>query len=323
MSAAGTYATLDSNNLIPMFEELYEPQLAGQWAMQLGRLVPSTMGTETYGSLGGAPELSEMTGDDKPEEGEAQYTYLLTNKEYAVSQRIRELDMRRDKLGQLETRIGEMADKAADHWNGLAATLLINGSSSGYTSYDGATFYSATHNESGTAQKNVVTASEIPDLNIGTATAPTPDEAAKVIQGMIGWQYLYTDDKGTYANGNARSFLFVVGTAALWAPFSYAANATNLTSGASNPVAGMKSKGINIDVLLIPQLSSLTTTVQCFRTDARNKPLILQEEVPLEPAVTTKASDEYVKFRRYIFSLYTSRRAGFGNWRAATRGVLS
>jgi phage major head subunit gpT-like protein len=319
MATAGTYSTLDNNNLIGLFDQMYEQQLNGLWAAKVGMVMPSDSLTETYGWLGGAPTLDELKGEGITEEGLKQFSYTLTNKEYAKALKFREVDMRRDKLGQIQARIGELADKAADHWNSLVATLITGNG----LAYDGQNFFDTDHDESGTSQVNAVTASQIADLNIGTATAPTPDEAAKVIAGMIGYFYTYTDDKGSEINGNAKSFTFMVGTVNLWAPLMHAAKALMLTSGASNPVQGLLADGINIDVRLVPALSAGTTYVYAFRNDSRVKPFILQEEVAIDPQMTDANSDEYKKFRRFLFSIYTSRAAGYGRWQSAMRATLS
>jgi phage major head subunit gpT-like protein len=323
MATSGTYAFLDNKNLIGMFDEMYEAQLNSMWARDIGMIVNSNMETETYGWLGGAPVLEELKGEAKTIDGLNKFTYTLRNKEYAVQMLIKELDLRRDKLSMIEKRIGDLSQKAADHWNTLAATLLTNGATSGYNSYDGTTFFSASHSESGTAQKNLVTSSELADLNVGTATAPTPDEAAKVVQALIGHFYTFTDDKGSAINGTAKSFSIYVGTVPLWSAFSTAVSANNLTSGASNPVIGLRASGVTVDVKLIPALSASTDKVYAFRNDSIVKPLILQEEVPLDPQMTDTSSDEYKKFRRFIFSLYTSRAAGYGRWQSAIRATLS
>lgn len=319
----GTYAFLDNKNLIPLFQTIYEQQLNGLWARDLGTVINSTMGVESYGWLGAAPSLELLTSDDKPEEGFNKFTYTLTNKEYAKAIRIRELDMRRDKVDQITARIGEMADKAADHWNSLTSTLILNGTASGYTAYDGATFFSATHSESGTAQKNLVTASEVAALNTSSTTTLTVVEAADVIQGLIGWQYGFTDDKGDQINGTAKAFTFMVGTANLWGPLSAAVSSMNLTGGQTNPLNGLVSQGVGIKVMLNPALAAHTSNIYVFRTDSRVKPFILQEEVPLDPQVTDTSSDEYKKYRRYLFSIYTSRAVGYARWQSAMKATLS
>jgi hypothetical protein len=322
-SPNGQYAVLDSNNLIGLFDQLYEAEVAGNWAPGVGNLITSDMASETYGWLGAAPSLEELKGD-MTEEQLAKFTYTLRNVEYAKSLKFAEKDLRRDKLGQIQMRVGEMAQKAQDHWNTLVSNLIANGDQSGYTSYDGQTFFSTTHNESGSNQVNNVTSSHVASLDVTTATAPTADEAAKALTGVLGKFYEFTDDKGDPINGSARDFLVMVPTAELWAPFNHAIYGQQLTSGESNRVQGLTGRnGINLDLVLNPRLKANTTNFWVFRRDSVVKPFILQEEVPLDPQATDRNSDEFKKYRRFILSIYTSRAAGYGRWSSAIQATLS
>src|SRR4051812_37317134 len=122
----GQYALLDNNNLIGIFDRLYEQEIAGNWAPQIGNLVGSDKASETYGWLGAAPSLEELKGD-MTEEQFNKFSYTLKNVEYAKAVKIAERDMRRDKLGQIQMRLGDLANKANDHWNKLVSLLISNG----------------------------------------------------------------------------------------------------------------------------------------------------------------------------------------------------
>jgi len=319
MASTGTYGVLDNANLIGLYDQMYETALNASWASQLGMYMSSDSGSETYGWLGAAPTLTELKGEAKAEDGFAQYTYSLVNKEYARAIRIADKDLRRDKLGQIEARIGEMAQKAAEHWDSLVATLITaNGNA-----YDAVAYFATTHAESGSNQVNAYTNSHITTLNVTTATAPTADELALVLPEAVGKFHLLTDDKGDAINGGARNFMLVCGSAKIFASASHAIQANNLTSGASNPVQGLRSSGYSITPVLTPLLSSVTDAFYMFRTDSAVKPFILQEEVALTPAMSSTTSDEYIKYRRHLFSLYTSRAAGYGRWQSAAKLTLS
>jgi phage major head subunit gpT-like protein len=317
--ASGQYAFLDNRNLIGLFDQLYEGGLNASWSKGVASAVSSDRETENYGWLGAAPALSTFTGDSSPETGLAKFTYNLTNQEHGATLRILEKDMRRDKLGQLEMRLGELAQKAVEHWDAITTTAITaNGNS-----YDGTTFFSTAHAESGTSQVNACTNSHITALDTASSTVPTADEMATIIPQVIGKFYTFTDDKGDPINGNARNFTFLCGTVPIWAAATHALTATNLTSGASNQVQGLLSKGISITPVLSPRLASSTTKFWMFRNDGPIKPFIHQEEVALDPKMTDQTSDEYVKFRRFIFSIYTSRAVGYGRWQSAIQCTLS
>lgn len=315
----GQYALLDNHNLIGIFDQMYEAEIAGAWATQVGMPMPSDLASETYGWLGAAPSLEEIKGD-VTEEQFAKFSYTLKNVEYGKAIKIAEKDMRRDKLGQIQARIGELASKAADHWNSLCSTLI----SSNGNAYDGNAFFATDHDESGTNQVNALTNSHVSALNVSTATAPTANEMADALVGVLGKFYELTDDKGDPINGNARNFIVMAPTAQIWAAAQHAISSDRLSSGEANRVVGLASaEGLSIKCILNPRLVATTDAFWVFRTDGVVKPFLLQEEVALNTAVSGRDNDEWVKFRRYIFSLYTSRAAGYGRWQSAMKATLS
>jgi len=323
MATVGTYGFLDDKNLIGLFDQHYEGALSANFSAEIGMPMPSDSETEDYGWLGAAPSLDELRGDDIGLDGFNKFTYSLKNKEYAKGLVIKAKDRRRDKLGQISTRVQEFAQKAAEHWDSLTATLLLNGATSGYNSYDGTTFFSAAHAESGTSQVNALTSSHVADLDVTTATAPTADEMAKIIPKVLGKFFLLTDDKGDPINGNAKSFTILCGSEAIWGPTLHALKAYNLTSGASNPVVSVMSDGYKFRVILTPRLSTATSKFYVIRNDSVVKPFILQEEVPITPLMTDESSDQFKLKQRYIMNIYTSRAAGYGRWQSAMQCTLS
>lgn len=323
MATKGTYGFLDDKNLIALFDTHYEAALNRNFSAKLGMPMPSDRETENYGWLGAAPSLEELKGDNISLDGFNKFTYSLRNKEYAKGLLIKEKDRRRDRLGQIDTRINEFAAKTAEHWDSLVATLMLNGATSGNNSYDGVTFFSAVHAESGSSQVNALTSSHVPGLDTASATAPTATEMAAIIPEVVAKFQLLTDDKGDPMNGNARSFTILCGTSAIWAPTLHALKADQLISGASNAVKSVIADGYSFDVLLTPRLSSATSKFYVFRNDSVVKPFILQEEVALDPQMTDENSDQYKLYRRYVMSIYTSRAAGYGRWQSAMQCTLS
>lgn len=327
LGVPGQYGFLDNKNLIGIWDEMYEPALGGVWATKIGVMQPSSMGVESYGWLGAAPNLEPLTDEAANEEQFGKYSYFLKNQEYAKTLKIKEVDLRRDKIGQLELRIGEMSEKAAEHWNVLTASAIVNGTTA--LGYDGQPFFSATHNEAvakgGPVQKNLVTASDIPALNSVSSTAPTPIEAAQALAGVLGWFFNLVDDSNYPMNGQARKFKILVGTTNLYAPFCQATSLLTFAQGAQNPLIGLKFQNSELDltVELIPQLSAITNSFFVFRTDGRVKSIILQNEVDVSPAVSDRNNDEFIKFRRFLFSIYASRAVGYLRWQSAIMATLS
>lgn len=321
MAALGQYSALDNRNLIGIWERMYETAMGGIWAPRIGRVIPSNCATETYDWLGAAPYLTEQLGEAAAEEQLKNFSYTLKNKEYSAALKIAQKDLQRDKLGQLNTRIGEMSQNTAEHWNDLVSTLITDGTTG--QGYDSVAFFHTAHAESGTSQANLLTSSEVSTLNVTTTTAPTATEAAAALLGVIGKFYGLTNDKGKPINGTARSFTCMVGTSELWGPMQTAVSANVLSSGVDNPIAGLRTKGISVDVIFNPLLSASTTQFYVFRNDAVVPAFILQEEIPVDPQSTDQNSDEYKKFRRFIFSVYTSRAAGYGRWQSAMKATFA
>ena len=318
--ASGQYAVLDNRNLIGLFDQHYETSLNSSWSRGVATPINSDRELENYAWLGAADSLAVLTGDDKPEKQLNSFTYALRNVEYAVSYRYTEKDLRRDKINQIEARIQEAAQKAAaDHWDALTSTAITTNGNA----YDGVAFFAATHAESGTNQINALTSSHISNLDVATAAVPTADEMAAILPKVIGKFHGFTDDKGDPINGMARNFTLVCGTVDIWAAVSHALTAQNLTSGASNQMQGILSRGYTVTPILNPRLSAQTTKFWMFRNDGPVKAFMHQSEVDIDPQMTDQSSDEYKKYRRFIFSLYASRAVGYGRWQSAIQCTLS
>ena len=331
----GQYGFLDNKNLIGIWDQMYETALGGVWATKIGNMVNSTMGVESYGWLGAAPMLEEMTDDSSNEEQFGRYQYFLKNREFSKTIKYKEIDLRRDKIGQLQERIGELTEKAAEHWNVLAAAALVAGQVS--YGYDGVPFFSASHNEAAAVgfpnQTNLLTSSQVAALNVVSPTAPTPLEAAQALSGVIGYFYNLVDDKGTPMNGQARKFKVLCANTSLYQSFSQATTLLTFAQGAQNPLIGMQFGGekLQVDVELIPQLNTTvsgnaydpTKTFTVTRQDGRIRSLILQNEVDVTPAVSTRDNDEFIKFRRFLFSIYASRAVGYLRWQSAMQCVFA
>ena len=336
MATTGQYGFLDNKNLIGIWDQMYEPALNGLWSTKIGTIVNSDLEMQPYAWLGAAPGLEELTDDNANEEQFGRYTYALRNIEYAKALRIKQTDMRRDKLGQLQLRIGEMSERAAEHWNVLAANTLLRGSAANATlinqstgiCYDGLPFFSQAHNEAASAgvatQANLLDSTILTQLDIVNPAAPTPLEAAYALNAVVGQFYLLVDDKNYPINGQAKQFKILVGTASMFSAFSQATSLMTFAQGAQNPVLGLKiNNGLDVSVELIPQLAPFTTGFFVLRTDGRVKSLVLQNEVDVTPMTSNEQNDEFIKFRRYIFSIYASRACGYLRWQSAMQATFN
>jgi phage major head subunit gpT-like protein len=315
---------LASPAIIGSFYEQLEAEWSMSWASKLGWLnTGSNQETETYKWLGNVPKFREWIGGRAAGHPKVE-SYSIRNKLWEQTLEFGLDDLRRDKTGQIQIRIGELAQAGSAFWEDLL-TSLINTDG---VCFDSQNLYDTDHPVSesttgSTTAKNEVVAGDIGVLNIGTATAPTPDEAAKVVQALTGHFMTFRNDQGHLMNGTARNFLIMVGTADLWGPFQSAVTLPNLTSGASNPVGGLQARGFSFDVVLNPLLTSATDLVYMFRTDAKLKPFILQQETETQVQVIGAGSEEEFKNRRHLFGTSRIGNAGYGLWQYAIKATLS
>lgn len=304
--------TFDDKNVIGLFMAGYEAAFSNSWAKTLSLFNGnSTRGTETYGILGSNPAMREWIGGRLAQVYNKK-TYDIRNRAYEGTIEIAERDLTRDATGMLQARLNTFAaDAGAEHWESLLVDLMNSGTS-GYA-YDGVVFYSASHTwgDSGT-QKNLITATEVPSANVGTATAPTPAEAANVLMETIGYMMTLKNDKGRPINGSARNFVVQVATAPLFSAFSQAWNNPVLAATVSNPTLGLKQAGFNITTILTPTLTSSTAVVRVHRVDGPVKPFIIQEEQALQVDLLGRGSDYYFDNKAIKLGVDASRGAGYG-----------
>lgn len=315
---------LASPAIIGSFYEQLADEYSKSWASDLGWLNSgSTQETETYKWLGNVPKYREWLGGREAGKPKVE-SYAIKNKLWEQTLEFGIDDLRRDKTGQIQIRIGELAQAGAAFWEDMVTSLIIADG----LCYDGQNFFDTDHpvaesTTASTTAKNEVVAGDIGALNINTATAPTPDEASKVVQALTGHFMTFKNDQGHLLNAQARKFTIMVATAELWAGFSTATSQPALTSGASNPLLGLKSKGYDFDVVLNPNLTSATDLVYMFRTDAKLKPFILQEETMPKVTVIGAGSEEEFKNRRHLFGTERIGNAGYGLWQYAIKATLS
>lgn len=315
---------LASPAIIGSFYEQLAAEYDMSWASDIGWLNSgSSQETETYKWLGNVPKFREWVngraaGHPKTE------TYSIRNKVWEQTLEFPIDDLRRDKTGQIMVRIGELAQSGAAFWEDQLTSLInTNG-----ICYDAQNHFDTDHpvaeaTPSSTTAKNSLTSSEVSSLNVNTATAPTPDEAAKIVLGLVGYLKTFKSDQGHLLNANAKSFLLMAGTPDIWGALNTAVSQPALTSGASNPLLGLQSRGYSFRVELNPNLTSATDLIYCFRTDAKLKPFILQEETTPKVTVIGAGSEEEFKNRRHLFGTERIGNAGYGLWQYAVKAQMS
>ena len=173
-----------SRAIIGRFFAKLEEYMGKSWVDRVSMLFTSDQESETYKWLGMSPAMREWLGG-RHAHGFRENGVTITNKTFEATLEVMVDWLRRDKTGQIDIRIAELAQRAVGHWAKLLSTFIQNGT--GATSslcYDGQYFFDSDHSEgdSGT-QLNLLAAAQVGALNVGTATTPTAIEAVKAIYG--------------------------------------------------------------------------------------------------------------------------------------------
>lgn len=301
------YQTLSSRAIIGRFYRALEQDQGEGWINSLAMLFSSDQESETYRWLGQVPAMREWIGGrlTKPlrEDG-----ITIANRVFEATLEIPVDWMMRDKTGQIQVRINELAARAQSHWADLLTTLIVNGESA--NCYDGQYFFDTDHSEgaSGT-QDNDIT------VDIATTTAPTVSEMQTAIltatQQMIGFK----DDQGQPMNAGARRFAVMV-PVPFMASAAGALGASVIAQTDSTIKALGSLGGVSYDLYFNPRLT-WTTKFALFRADGNVKPFIKQEEEGIKLAAVAEGSELEFNERMHRYGLSAKRNVGYGYWQHA------
>lgn len=317
---------LGSRAIIGSFYAALEAYTGTGWINPLSMFFGnSDQESETYKWLGMSPALREWVGG-RQAKGLKDNGITIPNKTWEGTLVIPVDWIRRDKTGQIQIRINELAGRAAELDSKLLSTLIINGGGASGVCYDGQYFFDTDHSEgsSGT-QTNALVASDYASLNVTTAADPTVAEMNAAILSSIQHMFSFKDDQGETMNANARNFTVMVPTnmmgAGMGAVYSRIINAS--TGAYDNTMANAAAaQGFNVQCVVNPRLTS-TTNFFVFRTDAPAKPFIRQEEMPLQVDAIAEGSEEEFKNNQHLYGVKRICNAGYGYWQYAVQSTLS
>jgi len=276
------------------------------WVDQVAMRITSDDASESYGWLGSVPGLSEFIGGRTKAELK-EYEFSIDNKDYESTLVFQRKDMRRDKAGMIELRVGQFSQRVMDHPAKLISTLIINGEAS--LCYDGQYYFDVDHKDRDeAAQSNDISSPAV------APTAPTTAEMTSAIMAAIQAMYGFTDDQGEPVNQSAMDFMVMVPV-----PFMRVAlEATTAllgSGGATNLLPALKGK-ININIQVNPRLS-WTTKMAVIRTDGGVKPFILQEEYGAEPWALGPDSEHCTTTGECWYGVDWGGNVGYADWRGA------
>lgn len=305
---------LSSRAVIGMYYAQLENNPGLPWVNGVANMFNSDQASESYPFLGQNPVMREWIGG-RQAKGWSANNLTVTNKHYEATIEIALRDLRRDKTGQVQARIGEFASRQQTHWASLLSTLILAGPST--VCYDGQYFFDTDHSEgdSGTQDNDItVDISLLPAAVHGALTAPSIEEMQQSILKGIAQILSFKDDKGEPMNENAREFLVVVPiglfltASAAVAAITTAALQQNLNP---NQIAGLR-----INVEMNPRLT-WTDSFAVFRTDSNIKAFICQSET--DPVLKVKDENSEFAFDNDAIQLGIDawRNVAYGYWQRA------
>jgi phage major head subunit gpT-like protein len=284
------------------------------WVDPISMLMESDQEAETYAWLGMSPQMREWVGE-RQAKGLGEFSYSITNKEFEATLEILRSEVRRDKSGQVMTRVRELARRANSHWAKLLTDVIEAGEDT--VCYDGQFFFDDDHEEgdSGSQSNDITTdISALPTQVHGSTTQPSGEEMALAILASIEQLMGLKDDQGEPLNEMENSFAVMVPTGLSSATWSAVRNQA-FGNGATNP---LQSSDFNIMPVVNPRLS-WTDKFATFATGGEVKPLIRQEEVPVD----FDGEDLTFRKNKYLYGTYASRNVGYGFWQKAVLNQLT
>ncbi len=271
---------------------------------ELATRIPSTSDRETYRWLGTVPKLREW-GTGRVAKGLRTETYSVENLKYESTIEVDRDEIADDQTGQIRLRVGELAQRAATHKDFLISQLLISGATTGFTSYDGVTFFSNSHvsGSSGSQDNDLVGSA-------ADANNPTVGEFKTALKAAIASMMSFKDDQGDPAPVGASGLVCVVPPTMFFTALesinaTVINNTTNVLSGAASVVS-------------FPWLSDASMWY-LLKTDGVVRPFIFQDREPVEFTSLTESSEEGFKREKFLFGVRARYRMAYGYWQFAVR----
>lgn len=273
------------------------------WVNDLSFKVNSNQASEQYAWLGMAPAMREWLGGRKAVDLR-EFSYSLANKEHEATLEVTVPELRRDKSGQLNVRIGELADRVMSYPAKLLSTLIEAAEST--TCYDGQYFFDTDHSEGSSGTQDN-------DITYDGSNTLSVDEMRAAIINSIKQILGFKDDRGEPMNENARNFAVMV-PLTYWQQAIEAVSLPTVAAGGANVIPNLP--GFNIRVIPNVRLT-WTTKMATFRTDGRVKPFILQEEMPMSIKAVAEGSELEFNENKHRYGVDWSGNVGYGYWQHA------
>lgn len=315
MSAAG----LSSRAIIGRFYETLGAMRSSTWLDKVAMPFQSDQASETYKWLGQSPAMREWIGE-RLAKGLRENGLTIANKTFEATLKISVDDIRRDKTGQVDVRIKELAERALTHEMSLISTLLVNGATG--LGYDGEYFFDTDHKEGDnqTNQSNSITY-DISDGGAGgTTTFPTDLTMARAILAGVSAILGFKDDQSEPMAELAKNFMVMTGPG-LYMPALGATKSPIVSAGVTNVLVNQGS--FTMESVMNARLSALTDKFIVFRTDGATKAMINQEEEAVSVSAIAEGSEHEFKNNEHLYGVKRIGNAGYGMWQHACLVTLA
>ena len=269
--------------------------------------IASTKDQENYKWLGSVPRMRQW-GTGRQAKGLRSESYDVSNLKYEATLEVDKDELSDDQTGQIRIRIQELAVAAATHKDYAIAQLLINGTTTGFNSYDGVTFFNAAHVSGASGSQD----NDLAPLATSTS-APTLVEAQLGIQQAIAAMMAFTDDQGQPMLGMNMGGLVILCPWNLYWRFVEALSPVNIL-GTDNTMKSL------CRVIGCPWLTT-GTTWYLLKTDGIIRPFIFQDREPITFAALAEGSEEEFRREKYLYGVVARYRMTFGYWQYAIRNV--
>ncbi len=282
-------------------------QTPDDWVSAIaGEPIASTNASEEHVGAGNVAGLREWIGPRYAKQLKT-YTTTIQNKKYEDTLVVLGDEIRRDKTGQVEKRIGELTDRYNNHWAELVSANLELASN---PAYDGVTLFSASHIDLG---ENSGTQSNALTFDAASHTAVLVPEMEKAILASVAAILKIKDNQGKPMRASRKSFVVMVPTDLMFA----AAGALNA------PILG-EGGGTRTNILTVLGGYSfrlvtnpyLTSGVKFYTACADGLSIIRQTEVGLKITSMAEGSEYEHKYDAHEHGIMTSRGVGPGSWQS-------
>lgn len=272
---------------------------------QLCMEIPSITLTETINWLGTVP-IMQLWIDSRNHQAMYPFNYSLTNDHYEVTIDIDRDTFEDDRLGQIAPRIAQLGMEAPRFLDATAIAALANGATSGNNSYDGVSFYNASH----------LTGANAAQTNLYTATGQTLVTIQADFAGAKAQMRKVKDDQTRPMNLVPN---LILAPPELEQPFRQLLNASFIPAG--GVAAPMQNTFIGqADLATSAYLTAASTWHLLATKAAAWKPLIyLNRKAPEFVAVNSPNLEQVFERRMFSYGVDSRFKIGYGMWETAIK----